>query len=296
MRATFGLLLALAATMSPIAASADDSAAMRSFVQMCTGYQTMSNARFATLARRQYAEFASAYVPDVSVVDALKRALPSWSRVTIEDRAFQALQPSTQHVKSVLVKIQQGVKTRFAVASFTASNAFVRLAPISDVAAARYFNFARGMASYMLLNDLMQSDAVIPRLGCVRAAKIQLNSFPGILKEVDAAFMTLPVLKPAFLKRIQDAYGRFASSKRAQDNPFTSNTLHKLGANPTIELVFRSAPGIDTEAGEYDIVRLSRGATRTYAELFVRGSVFQMDSPGLCVVGDVRCVPYYVWP
>jgi len=86
MRATFGILLALAATMSPIAASAGDSATMRTFVQMCTGYQTMSDARFAALARQQYAEDASAYVPDVKVVDALRKALPSWSRVSIRTR------------------------------------------------------------------------------------------------------------------------------------------------------------------------------------------------------------------
>lgn len=149
----------------------------------------------------------------------------------------------------------------------------------------------------MLLNDLMQSDSVLPRLGCSRAVQVQLYDLPGVMTDIQDTFMAAPVQDPDLLRRAEEAYGRFASSRSARGNPFTLATLKKLGKNPNIELVvYRDAFGIGSGAMEYDVVRLSQGATRTYAELTVRGSVTEIDSPGLCVVGDARCAKYYEWP
>lgn len=131
MRATFGLLLVLTAAMVPTAASASAASGMRTFVQMCGGCQTMSDARFEMLARRQYAEYASAYLPDVDVVDALRKALPNWSRVTIEERALEALPPSAQRMKAEFLKRLQ-VAYRRLVSSKRAQESIHALGPEID--------------------------------------------------------------------------------------------------------------------------------------------------------------------
>lgn len=148
----------------------------------------------------------------------------------------------------------------------------------------------------MLLNDLMASDTSIPRLGCSRAADIQFYAVPGVLSEIQRAFAAAPDQDASILNSAAAAYRTFAMSREARRNPRTVDTIRRLGESPAISLVYRDAVGQGPNADEFDVVRLSRGAIRTYAELIVTRGTPRMSSPGLCVVGDTSCADDYLWP
>lgn len=284
-------LLALPVSTAAVAAV---SSPTPSYVQFCSQYQSMSPDQFAAAEQRD-SDFENR-LPDPDVVAAVKSHLTTPVNVSVAIRQFNSMTGDRNGQKTAVAQIQQAQQLRYVVVAFSRSNQFASIKAISDDTVTRYYGFARGMAAYMLLNDLMASDTTVPRLGCSRAADIQFYAMPGVLSEIQRAFMTTPEQDPTTLASAAAAYRSFATSKEARSNPRTLDTVRRLGDSPTITLVYRDAAGQGPSAYEFDVVRISSGTVRTYAELNVAGGTPRMSSPGLCVVGDTRCADYYVWP
>jgi hypothetical protein len=156
------------------------------------------------------------------------------------------------------------------------------------------YNFARSMAAYMLLNDLLANDATVPRAGCVKAAEVQLSDIPGIQGEIRTAMQTVPMPDAAAESVALNAYVAFLSTKEAMANKLTQETAKALGSKPDVAFIYRDL--VPNAGVEFDVVRLSRGRIRTYAMLFMAGGKGSLSSPALCNVGNKSCGGYYVWP
>jgi len=198
--------------------------------------------------------------------------------------------------KTAIAKMQTPGDSRYVVVTFTRDNHYIRTTPVAVDVVDRYYQFARQMAPFMLLNDLLASDVPIPRLGCSRAADVQLRAVAGILPEIKRAFMSTPDQDPATLALALAAYRQFSSSSEARSNSLTRQTTERLGSSPDASLVYRDTGAEGHRRIEYVVVRLSKGHVRTYAMMTVDGGKPRMSSPGLCEVGDTRCANDYQWP
>lgn len=236
-----------------------------------------------------------AIVPDMVVVTGVKTHVPGSATVSVVIRGYNMISGGDDKRWSSVVRIDQGSEFSFAVAAFSPTPEFLSLTPLASEKVGTWYRFTRGMAPYMLLNDLLGGDAFIPRMGCMRAADAQFYSVPGVRSEIQQAFATVPEQDAATLDIASTALRSFESSKQARNNALTLKTLAELGRAPTLSLVYRDAATWPA-AAEYDVVRLSNSAVRTYMELVIEDGKGKMSAPALCVVGDTRCANYYEWP
>jgi len=291
----------------------------RPYVRFCTSLQNVTDAEFAQkLAEREQEtrnqlSRARAYnrlhgiampasVTDAEVIAAVKVHDPSARTVRILVPEYQefALKPgeSVSPNKSYAVEIQESDNTtRLSVAVFSPEKQFLRLDPLTKQGLTLPYGFAREMAAYILLNDLMGGDNPIPRQGCVRGVTMQLGTIRGAMPEITAAMLTEPQRDPVAEKRALDAYRVFVTSRDARENPMTKQTLAQLGSSPEITFVYRDQDTLIGGDPELDVVRIAHGTNRTYAMLGITADgKASMSSPALCFVGDQHCAPYYIWP
>ncbi len=284
------------------------------YARFCSPYQGMSEAQFdaakaALLARnkesleRVNAQGLALPTPltDAEVIAAVRASDTNAQTVRILIKKYQMFGPvvgvPAGDEKSDAVQIQDANgSTRLVLAVFSKNEQFLRLQTIGQTALERPYQFARFIAAYMLLNDVLASDTPIPRRGCARAFSIQLD-MPGILPEIDAAVLSTPVNDPHSQAIALQAYRDFADSRRGQTNDLTRQTLNRLGRSPQITFIYRDHDTTPSHDPEVDVVRLQNGNVRTYASMTIdaagKGSI---GWPALCVVGDQRCAAYYAWP
>jgi hypothetical protein len=264
----------------------------QSYVRFCSQYQSMTNAQY------QHALLADSdqenRLPDSVVLNAIRPQLPAPIELSVSLRQYNSMTGDRNGQKSAVVRVENRGETSYVVAEFSRNGQFIKTTPVSATVVERWYGFARAMAAYMLLNDLLASDTVVPRLGCARAAGIQLYAVAGILPSIQHAFLTIPEQDPDLLRLALGAYRNFTKSDEAQRNPLTRHTIEQLGNSPSIVLVYRS-PDAASNAAQV-VVRLSNGSVRTYAGVTVIANKAEMSSPGLCEVGDIRCAGDYSWP
>ncbi len=254
---------------------------------MCTGYAHMRPGPRPTMSPKQFEFFAKLFPPSGLPPD--ERVVPMV--LNFLKHAHVAGLPEVSEIKNVSLVVHDlsNAGTGMAFSEFSASDALlIRTTSTAQYATAVFHNrvllavrplprtdlikpyaFAREMAAYMLLNDLLASDATIPRAGCVVAFKDQMRSMPGIQHELISSILAVPANDVNSRELALTAYQVFSGSKEATKNKLTIETLGLLGSSPDITFVYRDA---DTTLGfgpEFDVIRLSHRAVRTYAMLFM---------------------------
>jgi hypothetical protein len=284
-------------------------AADRGFVRMCTGYATNFSRQAAEMSAQETQMFHARGFPSMSSVspmlaEALRTSkiagLPQGadiSDISVAVRDIGNFSASAAVPRNAYaVKITTPSGARYAAVSFL-NGKIHNITPLRPGDLLPAYNFAREMAAYMMLNDLLASDASVPRSGCVNAVKVQLGSAPGIIPELTAAMASEPQVDAQAASAALQAYRTFTRSSEARGNKLTEQTITQLTDSPDISFVYRDP---DTTLGlgdEFDIIRLSKGAVRTYAMLAVdKKGVTTMSSPALCNVGNLKCGEYYEWP
>ena len=171
--------------------------------------------------------------------------------------------------------------------------------PLPPGAPERVAGFMRGLAAFVVLNQMLGGDDPLPRAGCVALVRAWFAPAVGLLPElVRAAWTPPPPATPHDVDTIRDALRAYA---RAPDRDpakaeITHHTLDAVGFDPPLEIVYRD-PGEPGDAlGEFDVVRFgTRAHTYAIVQRHPNGHIDISTSP-LCLVGDTRCARYYVWP
>lgn len=285
------------------------------YVRMCSPYQNMTDAQFAgakaALEARNKAALQrlatkglrmSTPLSDAQVLAAVKAHRPGARVVRILVKNFNmfgavAGWSGPDQPKSDAVQIEDGNGApNLDLAVFSPDRQFLRLQPISSSALERPYGFARWMAAYMLLNDVLANDNPVPRIGCVRAFENQID-MPGVLPEIDAAMLQPPAADRRAESAVLKAYHDFISLQQPSTAP-TGETIRALGKAPSASFIYRDRFAMRKGDEEIDVVKLSNGAARTYVMLGIdqagKASIFR--PPALCLVGDQRCAQYYMWP
>ena len=269
------------------------------YVQSCTAYEHMSAADFAT-AQQKYRDqpILSQIIPtDASILSLAATHLPGITnaRVVIRGAELVAFGLSQDEMYSVIQFTRDG-REEFARIGVTKSGDFADATPVPRKNIEGSYALVRELAEYMMLNELLASDAEIPYRGCALAATLD-GAAPGVNALIVNAMVPPAPANPTTLALAQSAYTQFAHSKEAAGNELTLETLHALGDRPVIALVYRDVIPYEGKNIEFDIVRLSHGPVRTYASMSISDGKASMGSPALCRVGDgARCARYYVWP
>ena len=200
----------------------------------------------------------------------------------------------------VLLHVTSGGQVTWLVAAFDPPAKLLSVWKPADADVKRLYMFGRYMAAYVLLNDLLASDTVIPLRGCALAVKEKiLKGLPEVQAETEHAFESAPAQDAASLNLVAQGYAAYAASSLASTrngHELTIETLAKLGTNPAISFVYRD-PGTALNGGrEVAVVRIGSGAARTYSIVILSNGRAEIDTSPLCVMGDQRCASYYMWP
>jgi hypothetical protein len=157
--------------------------------------------------------------------------------------------------------------------------------------------FARGMAAYALVNDLLGGDETVPRDGCRALFAKWFGSFPGVLPTIDAALSATPPDDPDFDARVSSAWKVLTAGWASKDaaTALTGETIARVGSSPAVAAVYRDAGLPGDGLGPIDVVRIG-GPAHTYLIVPDSVSAIRLGDIPLCVVGDKRCSSYYVWP
>jgi len=157
--------------------------------------------------------------------------------------------------------------------------------------------FARSMAAYILLNDLLGGDETVPRAGCRAIFEAWFAPFPGVLTRVDAAISASPPDDPDFDSRVSSAWKALIAAGATKDDAatLTAETVERIGSNPAIHIVYRDAGLPGDGFGQIDVVRIG-GPSHTDVIVLERGGDISFGLRPLCLVGDNRCSKYYEWP
>jgi hypothetical protein len=163
---------------------------------------------------------------------------------------------------------------------------------------ANVIGFVRGMAAFTLMSDLAGGDEPFPRQGCTTFFKAMFAMEPAVVSDVARAMMNPPVQDDALARTVRVAWQHFAERPRdtAHGGSITEDTLRLIGDSPEVTLVYRD-PGLPGDGvGEIDVLRIG-GAKHTYVVISPNAQrPLQFGRDPVCIVGDVRCAPYYVWP
>lgn len=173
---------------------------------------------------------------------------------------------------------------------------------IGAVDLAKAYYYERGMIEYALFNDLMASDAIIPRRGCLLAARFNfgVDASSELVPEIENSLAGPPTQDASVIAQAQTAYVAFsrkaANTLTGAERTLTLATIKSLGSTPPTSIVYRDRNTTLDLGTEFDVIRL--GATaHTYAMLTIdaAGGAALGPTP-LCLEGDPRCASYYVWP
>lgn len=295
---------------------------------MCSSWQTAPAAEVArelAAGHRELLGYYPTHFEDARVAQLARATLLQQNSITSTDDVSIAFRDYQQYDRSaiphgdegdvVLVKmyrqphgenvhdaVMAAETTERYVLALTPRGQLVFIRPLAnDDALLRYtYEFARAVASYILLNDLMASDAVVPREGCSLALRFQLGSAPEVLQSVESNLNSPPASDVTVTAAIQIAYNEVAiatASRNTAPDRLTKQTLTDLGKNPAITLIYRDDDSPLGSGTQYVVARLQNGNSRAYVDVKISaGGVAEIDVLPLCLVGDTRCAQYYLWP
>jgi hypothetical protein len=318
---------ALAATVFalPRLASADSPREEQGYVRLCSYWQDKSESEAAAILKRSNESVAALeaklpqkarYLPptDAQIVEAARGALakggvglPDASSVTAVSVAVRNL----ANYESQLPGWPQGPGEK-AVVRVDTRGGIVRLlldidskgtlrsaTVIGPERLYRAYMFVRGMAAYILFNELMASDSVVPRRGCAIYARYTDVQLPELLPEIERAAETVPEQDAVQLSRARAAYDAYSFEAQAlpgSEGALTRETLSKVGQRPEMTIVYRDADQFLGSRGEILVVKVG-DAVHTYFTVYTSpiGGTSMTPTP-LCLQGDIRCATYYGWP
>jgi len=157
----------------------------------------------------------------------------------------------------------------------------------------------RFMAAYALLNDLLASDASVPRAGCEALTRAWFWNGVAEVPVLERDFATPPTPDPARLRVADEAWRAYVGGVGSQseaERAITLTTLATLGARPPLTFVYRDAGSPESGLGEIDVARIGN-AHHAYAIVLTGGDgATKIVTAPLCVSGDTRCARYYTWP
>jgi hypothetical protein len=171
--------------------------------------------------------------------------------------------------------------------------------PLPPSAAQRIAGFMRGLAAFMVMNQMLGGDDALPRAGCLALVRAWFAPALGVLPDLERAMESpAPPTSAHEVDLLRDALQTYrnAPDHDAAKSELTEHTLRALGPFPAIEIVYRD-PGEPGDAlGAFDVVRF--GAEKhTYAVVQqLPNGHFEIGTSPLCLVGDPRCAKYYTWP
>ena len=200
---------------------------------------------------------------------------------------------------TIVVSIATDSGTTRAFAHVSPNGTVSNLAPASEQRVRDWYAFNRATASYMLFNELMGSDTIVPRHECAALIHVTLETSPPLRDELVAAMLHPPAQEPAVLRDMRGAWLRFVGGSAAGPVPqraLNEKTIAAVGPSPPIRLVYRDVDTALRSGDEYDVVRIG-GARHTYAQVYRSsdGSA-AIQTSVLCVTGDHRCASWYPWP
>lgn len=153
--------------------------------------------------------------------------------------------------------------------------------------------FVRGMAAYMVFNDLMGGDKVFPRRGCAAIFDLWFGLDPSVNQSLKAAVATEPAQDPVLAARVRDSWDAFIPNPKKPGYAIMRDTMAAIGKNPPVTLVYREIGLPGDGLGEVDVVRIGAGH-HTYS--IIEGGSIKFGGDPLCIVGDDRCSEFYAWP
>jgi hypothetical protein len=291
------------ALASATSARAAESMEARGYARSCTAMSEEASA--APEARAQYeaeriaAEKRNAANPALAAQVAKKLGLPAPPREYARS-AEAIVGPSQIAPGQELALLGDGAATepRWWTATLAADGSLVSVAVAEPRLVAEIIGFPRFMAAYVLFNDLMGGDDSIPRAGCRAVYAAWFSSMPGVLPDIDAAIAAEPAPDTAFEARVAAAWNALprAASDAGEGARLDAETSAAIGPAPAVRLVYRDSGPPGDRSGTIDVVRIG-GARRTYVILSEqKGSALSLGGGTMCLVGDLRCVPYDAWP
>lgn len=153
--------------------------------------------------------------------------------------------------------------------------------------------YVRGMAAYIVFNDLMGGDAVFPRSGCAALFDLWFGFEPTVNQDLKAAVATEPAQDPVLAASVRDSWNAFVANPKTLGYAIMRDTMDSVGKNPPVTLVYRDVGLPGDGFGEFDVVRIG-GEHHTYS--IIHNGLVKFDGGPLCIVGDDRCGEFYVWP
>lgn len=309
-------LFSVAAGTPQVSAAAANPDSNPGYVRMCTEWQRATATQIASERAADHRDLISYYpthLEDAQVAELARGALiqrkvagfSSSDVVAVAYRSYQKYGPSAVpangegDIISVTSPLRGTVRYLLVL---DPKGKVVRIRPIADndEHLRLTYEFARAMAAYILFNDLMGADTVIPRRGCSLALRFQLGAAPEVLEEVEGNLAGPPAFDAAIGAAIRKAYAALPQSNDAHQDAqtlLTRETLQHLGADPSVSLVYRDQASILGTDSQYIVARLTNGSSRAYVLIDVdAGGTATFAVLPLCLVGDTRCAQYYLWP
>jgi hypothetical protein len=294
----FALILCAAVTLLLLVdASRCEAQMVNDYVRMCTAAAASPAADSRATSLRQLRlkymrELSQAIIPIAAQAQSKLglTKLPVVIAVRVEALAYPAISG-----KHVLLSDLDPARPHWWDATLTADDSVDHVEPADSKIVHSVVGFSRGMAAYMVINDLAGGDSPFPRAGCAAAFAEQLMDLPGIASELSDAVRTEPSPDIDEQNAVRAAWNRTldhgASGPAAA---LTQETLTRIGRNPAVSIVYHD-PGLSGDGiGPIDVVRVG-GEAHTY--LTIDSSVpDDFSKATLCVVADTRCARYYVWP
>ncbi len=297
------VLLALAARAS--AAPAGPAAGAKPAYQRYCSMMSGSDAA----ARHYQAEMAKLPLPN----DAQNQALANGVQRVLLAQTHSAMLPPDVHVmfrdaqrllvnptqSDELVLVTVGSPPRWYAADVDRTGTVQSVDPLPPGAADRVAGFMRGLAAFVVLNQVLGGDDPLPRPGCLALARAWFAPAIGVLPEIERSMWNPPQpATPHDVDTIRDALREYqrVPDRDPEKAALTDHTLRAIGFDPPVEFVYRDAGEPGNALGEFDVVRFGT-AKHTYAVVQRKpNGRYEIDTSPLCLVGDPRCAKYYVWP
>ena len=206
---------------------------------------------------------------------------------------FRIMRPS----QAIVVTATTANGKEHLLATFDEHNRLVAFGEAPAKGLADLYGFIREFAGFMFFNELMATDAVIPREDCSFRAGLDESLLPEIHDEVVRAARDVPVADETLDAALDAAYVRYSSDPKtfARGGDITRATLRRLGPRPPHAVVYRDVDPVSKR----DII-VARFGTAIHAYVMAgydeTSNTATLGPAPICLSGDKTCAHFYVWP
>jgi|GEM_PF-2847880 len=262
-------------------------------------------------SRHYQAEMAKLPLPN----EAQNAALATAIQRAVQAQQHSAMLPPPVHVmyrdaqrllvnplgsdELVLATVGNGAAARWYDADVDRTGNVQGVEPLPPGAPERIAGFMRGLAAFVVLNEMLGGDDALPRSGCLALARAWFAPALGVLPDIERAMWYVPQpATPHDVDTIRDALRDYARApdRDREKAALTEHALRAVGFDPPVEFVYRDLGDPGDTLGEFDVVRFGTNP-RTYAIVQRKpNGRYEIATSPLCLAGDARCAKYYVWP